>query len=241
MKIKWLGQSAFIFNYDGYKIITDPWIRNNPVCRTPVEELYDIDAILVTHGHFDHFGDCIELMENSRARLVCDPEISWYMSRYGYIRNERLFPVAQGGAVLFDGVRVSMVPAIHPSAIYGSEWQSEQKWLPNSAAVGYMVEHSAEPTIYHAGDTALFSDMALFAKRFQPGISLLPIGGRFTMDAEDAVEAVGFLKSKYIIPMHYNTNPELKADVHAFKTAVESRYCGTNVLVLNPGDEIRLP
>lgn len=237
MKIKWLGQAAFALDYDGSLLLTDPWIRQNPVCTTPLEALLDADAILVTHGHFDHFGDALELMERSKAQFVSDPEIAWYMSRRGYVRGERLFPVAQGGAVSLRCARVSMVPAIHPSGIYGEEWQSEKRWLPNASAVGYVIEREGEPTVYHAGDTALFGDMALIARRYRPAISLLPIGGRFTMDVQDAVEAAVLLKSRCIIPMHYNTNPELMADASAFKRAVESRCEGTEVLLLAPGEE----
>lgn len=237
MKIKWMGQATFLIEYDDCKVLIDPWIRNNPVCPIELENVCDADVIMVTHGHFDHFGDSIELMERSDAKLVCSPEISWYMNRRGYVRGERLFPVAQGGAVQFGTLRVTMVPAIHPAAIYAQEWHSDKQWLPDSAAVGYILEKEGEPTLYHSGDTALFSDMSLFSKRYKPEIALLPIGGRFTMDALDAEEAIGFINCKYVIPMHYNTNPELVADEGAFKDAVETRYEETEVILLTPGGE----
>lgn len=239
MRVKWFGQAAYAIEYDDCRVLIDPWIRQNPVCPTKdLDELGSVDSILVSHGHYDHFGDTIELMERSEhTKLVCDPEISWYMHPRGYERNKRLFPLAQGGAVTLDSMRVSMVPAIHPSGIYGEEWLTEKKWFPNSSAVGFVLEREGAPTLYHAGDTALFSDMSLIAKRYKPKVALLPIGGRFTMDAIDAVEAVGFLRSKYIIPMHYNTNPELIADAFAFKAAVQERFPETTVIVLNPGEE----
>ena len=235
-QIQWLGQSAFVLDSDGHRLLTDPWIRKNPVCRTPLEDLLDAESIIVSHGHFDHFGDTIELMDRSQAMLAVDPEISWYMSRYGYERNKRLFPVAQGGAVQLGKNRVTAVPAIHPSAIYGEEWQTEKRWLPNASALSFIIENPDAPTVYFAGDTALFSDMQLFARRYKPEIALLPIGGRFTMDALDAEEAVGFLGCRYVIPCHYNTNPELIADAEAFRTKVEARYPGVKVIVLAPGE-----
>lgn len=240
MKIRWLGQSAFLIEAAGKKIVIDPWIKNNPLCPLELEELFDVDIILVTHGHFDHFGDAIELMSNSRAGMMCDPEISWYMSKYGYVRGERLFPAAQGGTVDMYGVSVSMVPAIHPSAIYGDEWYGRREWLPNSSAVGFVITIDKEPVVYHAGDTALFGDMSLIAKRYCPEVAMLPIGGRFTMDVVDAEEAVGMLRAKYIVPMHYNTNSELVADAEKFKTDVERRYENVDVMLVSPGEELVL-
>lgn len=240
MIIQWLGQSAFALYYKENLVLIDPWIRNNPVCPKTVEEYYNVNTILVTHGHFDHFGDSIELMQKSNAKLVCDPEISWYMNSKGFTRGERLFPVAQGGAIQLNGLKVTMVPAIHPSAIYGEEWHSEKRWFANSSAAGYVIEAEGEPTVYHAGDTALFSDMSLIAKRYKPQVGLLPIGGRFTMDAVDAIEAINFMGFHHVIPMHYNTNPDLKADVATFKSNVENRFDNTKVFVMEPGSEIAM-
>ena len=236
MNIRWLGQAAFQFTYGDIKVLIDPWIKANPVCPVELEEVLDADVILITHGHFDHFGDAMEIMERSQAAIVCDPEISWYMHKRGYVRNQRLFPIAQGGAVKIKGLTITAVPAIHPSSIYGEEWHTEKKWFPNASAFGYVIQAEGEPTIYHSGDTALFSDMSLISKRYKPDISILPIGGRFTMDVVDAEEAVGFLKSATIIPMHYNTNPELIADEHEFKRAVEANYPGTEVIIMAPGE-----
>ena len=189
----------------------------------------------LTHGHFDHFGDCLEICKKFDAKLICTPEIAWYADGKGIPRGSQALPLGFGGQLAVGEFTLAMVRAIHPSALYGEEWDTQKKYIPDGGSASYIITVDNK-VIYHAGDTALFSDMKLIADRYQPELGLLPIGGRFTMDITDAATAIQLLNLNAAIPIHYNTNPDLTAEPKELINELKSKSIGADVIILNPGE-----
>ncbi|HHY45873.1 MAG TPA: metal-dependent hydrolase [Firmicutes bacterium] len=239
--LTWLGQAATrLVSATGSHLFFDPWVTGNPVCPVKLEDLGRVDVILVTHGHFDHFGDSLAICRRTGAKLVGSPEVAWYADQKGIARGSQALPMGIGGTIQVGGFIIHMVPALHQTALYGEEWQAERRFIPDGGAAGYVVRTPGGVNVYHAGDTALFSDMRLIAERFSLDVALLPIGGRFTMDPFDAARAVELLRPRVVIPIHYNTNPDLTVDVSEFVQGVKARSPRTEVVVLKPGESVEL-
>lgn len=236
LRIRWLGQSATELCLKTSILYIDPWLDSNPVCPIKVIDVERADVVAVTHGHFDHLGDALELSRRTGAKLICTPEIAWYADRRGIKRGEQAFPLGPGGSISFNGFKITMVPAVHPSALYGEEWKTTGQFIPDGGAVGIVVETNDGISVYHAGDTDLFLDMKLIAERYHPDIVLLPIGGRFTMNYHDAAIACSWLSPSIVIPIHFNTNTELRVEVADFVREIESKAIDTRVVVLKPGE-----
>ena len=224
MKIRWLGHSCFIIEGDD-KIIVDPYITGNPVCPESVDNI-DADIVAVTHAHGDHLGDAIEIAKRG-AKFVAIYEIVEYASQHG-VQGEA---INIGGGVKIKNSEIIMVPAFHSSGFTQANFK-----FGGATAAGLIIKSGA--TIYHAGDTALFSDMKLIGELYKPDVALLPIGGRFTMDVKQAAMAAEWIKAKITIPMHYNTWDVIKQDPNEFKKLVENK--GGNVVILKPGEEIEI-
>ncbi|MGC9210492.1 MAG: metal-dependent hydrolase [Acidilobus sp.] len=215
------GHSAFEVGVNGKKILIDPWLTN-PLSPVRPESVKDVDYILVTHDHDDHLGDTLELMKaNPRAKFVATFELAnWVGEQLGDA--SRVIGGNMGGPIVLEGgLKVSLVPANHTSS--------------RGAPTGVVII-SGEGTIYHAGDTGITAEMALIGEIYRPDIALLPIGGHFTMDHNEAAKAVELLKPRVAIPMHYGTFPVLYGDPQEFKRIVTSRGLPTNVVILKPGE-----
>lgn len=225
MKIQWFGHSAFEITSDDTKILIDPFISNNPVCNTAVEEL-DPDIICVTHGHADHLGDAMEIADRSGAILIANHELSVFFGRQGLESNGMNI----GGTVSVDGITIRMVDAKHSSDIDFTE-----EVTSGGSACGYIIE-TPEGKVYHAGDTGLFADMRdVIGAIYRPEIALLPIGDRYTMGPEDASIAVEWIKPQMVFPMHYNTFPVIEQDPEIFAEMVGKSSPDTEVVVLEVG------
>lgn len=235
VKITWYGQAATTITSNGRVLLIDPWFNGNPVSPIKPDELDQVDIVAVTHGHFDHFGDTLEICRRFKAKLISTPEIAWYADGKGVPRGEQGLPLAFGGELSLDEFTIAMVPALHPCALYGEEWLTQKEFIPDGGAASYVITVGGR-VIYHAGDTALFSDMKLIADRYKPELGLLPIGGRFTMDTIDAATAIQFLGLKAAIPIHYNTNPDLESDPQDLVRNLKSGNINSEVIVLNPGE-----
>jgi L-ascorbate metabolism protein UlaG (beta-lactamase superfamily) len=233
--ITWYGQAATTITYNENVLLIDPWFKGNPVSPIKPEELKRVDIVAVTHGHFDHFGDCLEICKKFDAKLICTPEIAWYADGKGIPRGSQALPLGFGGQLAVGEFTLAMVRAIHPSALYGEEWDTQKKYIPDGGSASYIITVDNK-VIYHAGDTALFSDMKLIADRYQPELGLLPIGGRFTMDITDAATAIQLLNLNAAIPIHYNTNPDLTAEPKELINELKSKSIGADVIILNPGE-----
>lgn len=183
------------------------------------------DVIAVTHGHADHLGDTVRIAERTGCKVIAVNEIAKYLQSRGV----DAIGANIGGTVELKA-RYTFVPAMHSNGIdeAGFGWDA-------GSPAGLVVSDGS--TVYHAGDTALFGDMALIREVFHPKVAMLPIGGRFTMDINQAVLAVKMIKPRFAIPMHYNTFDVIKADVGKFQQKVEEET-ETEVVILEPGDSI---
>lgn len=211
MKLKYLGHAAYLIESSGYTIIIDPFISGNPENGFEVEDFKTLDYIFVTHGHGDHLGDTIELAKMTGATVIANFEIVNYLSGYGL----ECHPMHIGGRFLFPFGRVKMVQAVHGSSI-----PTDKGPVDGGNPCGFVIDINGK-VVYHAGDTGLTMDMMLLETE-NIDVALLPIGGNFTMDIEDAIRAAAFIKPKTAIPMHYNTFGIIEADPNEFVEGLSS-------------------
>jgi L-ascorbate metabolism protein UlaG (beta-lactamase superfamily) len=228
MNITWLGHSAFHITTDeNLRILIDPFISNNPVSPVTVEELY-ADIILVTHGHTDHFGDTMELVNRTGALVVSNHELSIYLSKQGF----ETMGMNIGGTVQFQDINITMVNALH-----SSDFDFIDEVSAGGSAAGFIIELEDGKKIYHAGDTGLFSDMRnVIGHIYNPKIAMLPIGDRYTMGPFEAAIAAEWINPDVIIPMHYNTYPAIEQDPLEYSDLVRKSNKDVEVIVLEPGD-----
>jgi L-ascorbate metabolism protein UlaG (beta-lactamase superfamily) len=224
--VRWLGHSAFHLSGGGADVLVDPWLTGNPKAAVKAEEL-PADAILLTHGHGDHYGDTIAIAKRTGATVVAITELAGEIDGDGV---ENVLDPNIGGTVKFDWGWVKLVPAFHTAV--------SPKGTPHMPA-GLLI-HIGDRLIYHLGDTALFSDMKLIARRGDKvDLALVPIGGHYTMDRFDAVTAVGLIEPQQVIPCHYDTFPPIETDAQAFRQDVQNAGF-SEVIVLDPGQSHRL-
>lgn len=225
--IKYLGHSAFeivLTGLDGAEktILIDPWIENpNSPVKVSDYKNKKIDYVFVTHDHGDHLGNAIEIAKATGAKIVGIFEIALYAQEQGV----KAVDGNIGGRLKIDDLFVVLTPAYHSSS----------RGAPTGIVVG-----GRDVTIYHAGDTGLFMEMALIGELYQPDVALLPIGGHYTMGVKEAVKAVQLIRPRIAVPMHYNTFPPIRADPMEFKKLVES-MTPTKVVVLKPGETLAYP
>jgi L-ascorbate metabolism protein UlaG (beta-lactamase superfamily) len=241
LAITWLGHASFkIRNEQGTAVYIDPWITDNPSCTTKLEEINDANIVCVTHGHFDHFGDSLAIVKRTGAKLVCSPDIGWYAHGKGVEREKESVTMDIGGSVQLENITISMVQAIHTCELYGEEWISEKKILPGGGSCGFVFNFfdsgsSSNVSVYYAGDTDVFTDMKTIAELYEPHISILPIGDKYTMGIRGAALAASWLRSKVVIPMHFGTFPALEQDPNHYVRLVKEKAPDIKVIVLNPG------
>jgi L-ascorbate metabolism protein UlaG (beta-lactamase superfamily) len=218
MRLTWLGHSCVLLS--GTKnVLIDPFIGEGK----DVSVVSDIVA--VTHGHADHMGNTVRL----NRKTVAINEIAKYLKTKGVPAEGMNI----GGTIEVEGVRFTMTPAVH------SAWLEEAGGGYNGgAAAGYVIAMDGKK-VYHAGDTALFSDMKLIGDLYRPDVALLPIGGRFTMGPDEAMMAAQFIGAPLVIPVHYSTWPVILQDPSSFKFAIE-RTTDMKVAIPAPGEAVEL-
>lgn len=224
-KITWLGHATFLIESPkGTRIVTDPWLKDNPKCPPAYHELDRADVVTVSHGHFDHLGSAADLAKRTGASVVSNFEIVSYLQAQGVASG---IGMNKGGTVDVKGIRLTFVHAVHSSGI-----STENGLVYGGEAGGFVIQLENGLAIYHAGDTNVFSDMALIKDLYRPDIALLPIGGHFTMSPKEAAYAVRLLGPSVVIPMHYGTFPVLTGTPDAFRDLVGDQ---AQVVVLEPG------
>ena len=223
-KVTWHGHATCTLETDGgARVVIDPFFGDNPACEIGVDEVGEVDYILVTHGHFDHFSDCVPLARRTGAQVVSTFEIASFLESEKDVGN--VHGMNLGGGHIFDGVGyVKMTPAVHTGSVAGD---AEGAYTTDCG--GFLVDMDGK-TFYHSGDTALIKDMELL--RDQVDVALLPIGDNFTMGPADAARAVDMIRPGVVIPIHFGTWPVIEQDPEAFRRLVGDR---AEVVVLEPG------
>ena len=219
MEVRFLGHACFELDGGDETVLIDPFLTGNPKAAISADDAA-ATTILLTHGHGDHYGDTVPIAKRTGAPVVAIVEIARELEGDGV----DVFDPNMGGTVRFDWGWVKLVPAWHTS--------TTPKGTANTPA-GLLINFQ-DTIIYHLGDTCVFSDMQLVGKRHPIDIALMCIGGHYTMDRVDAVDAAELIGAKAVIPCHYNTFPPIETDAQVFKSDVESAT-QSNVVVLDPG------
>ena len=227
MQITWYGHSAFRLEFGGNAVLIDPFFTGNPAfVSDPREAMRGVKNVVLTHGHGDHVGDTLEIAKQNAATVTTNYDLCMWLAAKGL---EKFNPMNTGGTTDLGAFTVTMVRADHSS---GDIKDGMPIYLGNPC--GVIIKANGEPTIWHMGDTDIFSDMALLAEIHQPKIAMVPIGDRFTMSPLTAALAVKrFLKVDAAIPCHYGSFPILEANADRF--VAEMKGHATKVLVPQKG------
>jgi L-ascorbate metabolism protein UlaG (beta-lactamase superfamily) len=223
MEITFLGHACFLIEDGDTRLLIDPFLTGNPKAAKSADEV-DPTHILLTHGHADHIGDTVDVAKRTGAPVLAIVELANEIA--GDLGDDhQVFDPNIGGTVKFDWGWVKLTPAWHTAV--------SPKGTPHMPA-GLLVNVGGK-TLYHLGDTALFSDLQLVARRGDKvDVALMCIGGHYTMDRYDAVTAVEFVSPRQVIPCHYDTFPPIETDAQAFKSDAEGQT-DAEVVVLQPG------
>jgi L-ascorbate metabolism protein UlaG (beta-lactamase superfamily) len=226
MKFTFLGHSAGYLETGSDKFLFDPFLTGNPTASVSAA-LLNPTYILLTHGHSDHVGDAVAISKRTGAPIITTFELANWLGAQG----ANTVAMNHGGWGKFSFGRVRFTIAFHSSSVI--EDGGRPLYLGEAAGVVLQTEGK---TIYHAGDTALFSDMRLIGEDAPMDLALLPIGDHFTMGPKDAAKAVGFLLPKRVVPIHYGTFPPLVGDPQEFASL--AKKTGAEVYVLRPGESL---
>ena len=242
-EVLWLGQAAFKITTPGGKVVvTDPWLRTNPLTPANYKQLDAfgrIDVLLVSHGHFDHIADAPALAQQYNVPIRAPGDLNQTLTTLGVLPANLLPRMNKGGTIEpAPGIKVTAVHAEHSSVyVWRNPASNKDETHPGGEPVGWLIELENGFRIYHAGDTAAFGDMRLIGERFKPDLALVPIGGNFTMDPAEAAWAVKeLLRPKAVIPMHYGANPLARGTAQQFVDAMGPGPI--RVIVAVPGQPI---
>ncbi len=228
--IRFLGHSFVEFTTaDGKVVLFDPWTKDagNPACPVNVADMEKADLVLVSHDHFDHIGSAVEICKKTGAMLGGPAQTVARLTAEGFSADQVAnfgMGYMVGGGVTLDWVQVVATPAFHSS--------------DTACAMGTIVKAGDGTTVYHAGDTALFSDMALYGRLYPTDVALLPIGGVFTMDAYQAGEAVKMINPKTVVPIHYASFPIIAQTADDFIAQCAQKAPDVTVKVLAAGETL---
>jgi L-ascorbate metabolism protein UlaG (beta-lactamase superfamily) len=226
MKLTYYGQSCFAVSIKGKVLLFDPFISPNKLAAHIDVDQVPADYILLTHGHIDHFADCISIAKRTKAKVICNWEIHEWLFKQGISDTQ---PMNTGGKWKFPEFTVKCTVAQHSSSLPDGTYGGNP--------MGFIIT-SEEGNFYNAGDTALTMDMELIPRWAKLNFAVLPIGDNFTMDAEDATAAAEWIECSEIVGVHYDTFPYIKIDHDKAKQVFSS--AGLNLHLVPIGETIDL-
>lgn len=229
--LTFLGHSAVMLETERYVVAIDPWLEGNPSCPKELKNPQKLNLIVLTHGHSDHASDTARLVRETTASVMASYELCGVLKTQG-VPEDHLLPMNKGGTREHLGLSISLTHAQHSSS-----YDTDKGPVYCGEACGVVVS-DGKRTIYHAGDTSLFSDMKLIRELYAPDIALLPIGDIFTMNPKHAAMAAEFLGVKSAIPIHYKTFEMLTGTSAEFEAECKKRKIQS--VVLEPGGKIKI-
>ena len=231
-RITWLGHSTFrIESTGGKKILIEPWVMSNPACPDDLKQVDDLDLVLISHGHTDHMGDAVEVLQQSGAIAVGIFDLTTWLGTKGV---QNTSGMNKGGTQEVQGIKITATHAVHSSGFLDGD-----QMVYCGEPLGFVIELEDGFRIYHAGDTALFGDMKLIGELYHPDLVLLPIGDHFTMGPMEAAHAIRLLGVKRVVPMHYGTFPVLTGTPEELR-AQAADVEGLEVFELQPGETLEV-
>lgn len=233
--VSWLGHATFhIVTPEGKRVLIDAWVDTNPACsdewKTKARE--GLEAIFITHGHFDHVNDIAALAKDTDIKVVCQFDLAPWFQDQG-IAEDQIIGFNKGGTVEVAGIKATMTDARHSSTIY-----QDGKIIPMGESAGYVMRFSNDFCLYVTGDTSVTYDMIIMGDLYQPDLTLLPIGDYFTMDPKQAAYALKLIRSKYAIPQHWGTFPILAGTPDQLREECKKLLVDTEIIALQPGESV---
>jgi L-ascorbate metabolism protein UlaG (beta-lactamase superfamily) len=230
LEITFCGHATFLFKTpSGKHLMIDPWLEQNPACPPKLKSPAKLDALAITHAHFDHIADAVHLARKHDAMCVAIHETANWLASKGVAH---VTGINKGGSVELDGIRYTMTHAVHSCGISDGD-----RIVYGGEAAGYVVTFENGIKVYHAGDTCVFGDMKIIGELFKPDIALLPIGDFYTMDPLQGAYAVRLLGTKVVVPMHYGTFPVLTGTPARLRE-LTSDVAGLEIVDLKPGETL---
>lgn len=227
MRLTYYGHSACLLHTENHRLLFDPFLSGNPLCPVDPQSVR-CDYILLTHGHADHVGDTVQIARANEATVIATFELASYLEKKWGLK---VHAMNIGGGCAFPFGKVQMTQAFHSSSCEGDAGEPIYLGMPG----GFMV-YADHRCVYHAGDTALFGDMRLLGDSTVIDLALLPIGDNFTMGPNEAMKSLELLHPRAVVPIHYNTFPQIRQDVYAFADRVSQRGLGAHPL--QPGESV---